>query len=200
MTGIPLRRGFSGRVRRGIPTSNPNPGGAHRPTELTSPPPPKSDIVHIISAKMVLFVNLSSLPLPPPPPPPTAAPTAAPEAPPLRHPPNRNHPLSALLATYPFLSSLARSLDHNDLYNLSSACWQFHANLSEYRKTLLSLSLRCGNDKPSADPDGEFDWRRLRGGRRCARDLVRGCLRCGTPVCRVCRSSSSSSSFNLVAY
>lgn len=127
---------------------------------------------------MVLFVNLS-------PPSPTAAPATTPEAPP-RHLPNRNHPLSALLATYPFLSSLAQSLDHNDLYNLSSACWQFHVNLSEYRKTLLSLSLRCSNDKPSTDLDSEFDWRRLRGGRRCARDLVRGCLRCGTPVCRVC--------------
>lgn len=140
---------------------------------------------------MVLFVNLSPHP---PPPPPTAAPSTTQEVP-LRHPPNRSHPLSALLATYPFLSSLARSLDHNDLYNLSSACWQFHANLSEYRRTLLSLSLRCSNDKPSTDLDSEFDWRRLRGGRRCARDLVRGCLRCGTPVCRVCHSPPC---FNMV--
>lgn len=136
------------------------------------PPPPK----------MALYVDLSA-PQPHPNPPPTT-----PETPP-RETPNRSHPFSALLAVYPFLSTLARYLDHNDLYNLSSACWQFHTNLSAYRKTLLSLSLRCSNDIPTAtEPtaDVDFDWRRVRGGRRCARDLVKGCLRCNTPFCRVC--------------
>lgn len=118
---------------------------------------------------------------------------------------NREHPLSWLLAAYPFLAGMAQWLDHTDLGNLSAACWQFRENMGQYRSGLLRASLRCCEDGvgPVGGEDigaggralglglggvrgrGREDWRRLRGGNRCVRDMVAGCRRCGRPYCRV---------------
>jgi len=102
---------------------------------------------------------------------------------------NHGHPFGKALVLYPFVSGLSNRLDHNDLYNLSSACRQFHNSLVSYRRTLLSISLRCINEKSEpSDPTGANgigNWRDFRAGKRCSRDIVRPCLRCSQPICRV---------------
>ncbi|KAH0612161.1 uncharacterized protein H6S33_010213 [Morchella sextelata] len=108
---------------------------------------------------------------------------------------NREHPLSRLLAAYPFLAGMAQWLDHTDLENLSAACWQFRENMGQYRRGLLRASLRCCNDGAGAvggEEGGEgrergaHEWSRFRGGSRCVRDMVAGCRGCGRPYCRNC--------------
>ena len=102
------------------------------------------------------------------------------------------------------VTQLARSLDLNSLHALSRTCRQFRANLLQYRKQLVTQTLRCVNEP---DTSGQHDairendlyrtWhisghRGIRLGRiitgkfgACARDMVADCRRCGTTVCRV---------------
>ena len=97
--------------------------------------------------------------------------------------------------------AIASSIDLNTLDNLSRTCRQIREGLLQYRKMLLVSTLRCTNESLSVDPEDTLRYRAragnwhymqdmARGGYngksgRCARDLVGGCRRCGTPVCRV---------------
>lgn len=97
--------------------------------------------------------------------------------------------------------SLAASIDLNTLDNLSRTCRQIRAGLLQYRKMLLVSTLHCSNEHLPIDPDAVLRYRArtvnwfymqemgipnkpCKVG-QCARDLVGGCRRCGTVVCRV---------------
>ncbi|KAL7266676.1 hypothetical protein RUND412_010772, partial [Rhizina undulata] len=106
--------------------------------------------------------------------------------------PNFSHPLSAVTALYPFLTSLAIHLDHNDLSSLSSTCRQIQANMMQYRSTLLAMSLRCRNYLKNKEvnrdwsPQCQLRQRRWGPTRKCAGDLVEACWMCREPICRNC--------------
>ncbi|KAK0720787.1 hypothetical protein B0H67DRAFT_577323 [Lasiosphaeris hirsuta] len=119
----------------------------------------------------------------------------------VRKNPNRNS-MTKALGCYPIIVSVAASIDLNTLDNLSRTCRQMRANLLQYRKMLLASTLHCSNEDIPVDPDEVMRYRARAGnwfymqdiGRsaftaksgRCARDLVAGCRRCGTVVCRNC--------------
>lgn len=90
---------------------------------------------------------------------------------------NTSHPFSRVLAQYPFLTSLAKHLDHTDLDSISRCCKQFHFTLAPYRRSLLPQSLSC--ERPTLGISS------VPAQLPCARDLVKGCTRCGSAVCRV---------------
>jgi hypothetical protein len=99
---------------------------------------------------------------------------------------------------------LARSLDLTTLSDLARTCRQVRANLLQYRKMLVSQTLRCENDTSApggggGGGDNRF-WKRtapedpqsvtiprLTSGRvgACARDMVGECRRCAAITCRV---------------
>ncbi len=99
------------------------------------------------------------------------------------------------------IMSVAAWLDLNSLDNLSRTCRLIHQGLLQYRTMLLVSTLHCVNERLPVDPDEALRYRARAGnwhymqdvGRaghagkssRCARDLVAGCRRCGTVVCRV---------------
>ncbi|KXX76924.1 hypothetical protein MMYC01_208099 [Madurella mycetomatis] len=115
--------------------------------------------------------------------------------------PNRNSTTQAL-GCYPIIMSVAASIDLNTLDNLSRTCRQIRAGLLQYRKILLASTLHCSNEHLPVDPEETLRYRARAGnwfymedaGRsnysgksgQCARDLVAGCRRCGTVVCRNC--------------
>jgi hypothetical protein len=102
------------------------------------------------------------------------------------------------------IMSVASSLDLNTLDNLSRTCRQIRQGLLQYRKMLLVSTLRCVNEHLPVDPDETLRYRARAGNwyymqdasrssyngksGQCARDLVAGCRRCGTVVCRVSKS------------
>lgn len=109
-----------------------------------------------------------------------------------------------LIDWYRIVCQIAHSLDLNSLHALSRTCRQFRANLLQFRKHLVTQSLRCENEEPaltkepeSHELDLDGTWHlfsngglavtRLTSGKigKCARDMVSDCRRCGTVVCRV---------------
>ncbi|KAF8537260.1 hypothetical protein BDD12DRAFT_239419 [Trichophaea hybrida] len=103
----------------------------------------------------------------------------------MRHSPA--HPFYAAIVLYPFLAGLATHLDRTDLHNLASTCHHFHSTLSDYRRTILSLSLRCQYPQRTQSSSETIEsWRHIRSDKRCARDLVQRCVRCTSPTCRNC--------------
>ncbi|KAJ6189585.1 hypothetical protein N7519_004493 [Penicillium mononematosum] len=59
--------------------------------------------------------------------------------------PNRNG-FSAALSCYPIVKEIARAIDLNTLYALSSTCRQFHVNLAPFRHQIVRETLRCENE------------------------------------------------------
>lgn len=142
--------------------------------------------------------------------------------------PNRNG-FSAALSCYPYVfvyqqpsnkiqiqltshhsivKEIARAIDLNTLYALSSTCRQFHVNLAPFRHQLARETLRCENeyietlaemlDSGSVLPDSvksvirllshpSGEQTRMTRGKvgKCARDMVDECRRCAKVVCRV---------------
>lgn len=140
--------------------------------------------------------------------------------------PNRNG-FSAALSCYPYVfarqqptskiadtshhsivKEIARAIDLNTLYALSSTCRQFHVNLAPFRHQLARETLRCENeyietlaemlDSGSVLPDSvksvirllsrpSGEQTRMTRGKvaKCARDMVGECRRCAKVVCRV---------------
>ncbi|KAL9617786.1 MAG: hypothetical protein Q9160_007440 [Pyrenula sp. 1 TL-2023] len=113
------------------------------------------------------------------------------------------------LRRYPVVSSMTSHLDLNSLHNLSLTCKQIRSTLLPFRPQLVTQTLRCSNDAPPSPPadspvdtdavdaDADSPILRLHPERRlawegmirvgpCARDMVGGCRRCGTVVCRNC--------------
>ena len=99
--------------------------------------------------------------------------------------------------------SLAASIDLNTLDNLSRTCRQIRGALLQYRKMLLVSTMHCSNEHIPIDPEAVLRYRartvnwfymQEMGPNKpckvgqCARDLVGGCRRCGTVVCRVSTS------------
>lgn len=99
------------------------------------------------------------------------------------------------------IMSVASSIDLNTLDNLSRTCRQIREGLLQYRKMLLVSTLHCTNEHLPVDPEDTLRYRARavnlhymqdmgrcsfsgKAG-QCARDLVGGCRRCGTVVCRV---------------
>ncbi|ESA42673.1 hypothetical protein GE21DRAFT_8216 [Neurospora crassa] len=119
----------------------------------------------------------------------------------VRENPNQNS-MTLALGCYPIVMSLAASIDLNTLDNLSRTCRQIRGNLLQYRKMLLVSTLHCSNEDLPIDPDAVLRYRARtvnwfymqelgRSNKpckvgQCARDLVGGCRRCGTVVCRNC--------------
>ncbi|KAJ5415964.1 hypothetical protein N7465_004659 [Penicillium sp. CMV-2018d] len=122
--------------------------------------------------------------------------------------PNRNG-FSAALSCYPIVKEIARAIDLNTLYALSSTCRQFHVNLAPFRHQLARETLRCENeyietlaemlDSGSVLPDSvksvirllsrpSGEQTRMTRGKvaKCARDMVGECRRCAKVVCRNC--------------
>lgn len=122
--------------------------------------------------------------------------------------PNRNG-FSAALSCYPIVKEIARAIDLNTLYALSSTCRQFHVNLAPFRHQLARETLRCENeyietlaemlDSGSVLPDSvksvirllshpSGEQTRMTRGKvgKCARDMVDECRRCAKVVCRNC--------------
>lgn len=95
--------------------------------------------------------------------------------------------------------AIASEIDLNTLDSLSRTCRRIHYSLLQYRKILLSSTLRCHNESIPVDPDETFryraragNWFYMEDGRNyngksgdCARDMVGECRRCGEVVCRV---------------
>ncbi|KAK4219604.1 hypothetical protein QBC37DRAFT_409328 [Rhypophila decipiens] len=120
---------------------------------------------------------------------------------PVRENPNRN-PMTRALGCYPIIMSVAAHIDLNTLDNLSRTCRQIREGLLQYRKMLLISTLHCSNEHLPVDPEETLRYRARAmnwfymedAGRtsyagksgKCARDLVAGCRRCGTVVCRNC--------------
>lgn len=97
--------------------------------------------------------------------------------------------------------SVAAHIDLNTLDNLARTCRQVREGLLQYRKMLLVSTLHCCNEHIPIDPEETLRYRaramnwfymveaskanlNVKSG-QCARDLVEGCRRCGTVVCRV---------------
>lgn len=106
------------------------------------------------------------------------------------------------------MKEIARAIDLDTLYSLSSTCRQFHANLEPYRHQLVKETLRCENEYIETLADmlhgntilpesvksviqliGRESGQpaRLTRGKvgKCARDMVGECRRCAKVVCRV---------------
>lgn len=99
------------------------------------------------------------------------------------------------------IMSVAASIDLNTLDNLARTCHLIRQGLLQYRKMLLVSTLHCVNEHLPVDPDETLRYRARAGNwyymqdaarssyngkaGQCARDLVAGCRRCGTVVCRV---------------
>jgi len=97
--------------------------------------------------------------------------------------------------------SVAANIDLNTLDSLSRTCRQIREGLLQYRTMLLVSTMHCVNENLPIDPEETLRYRARAGnwfymeeaGRtnyngksgQCARDLVAGCRRCGTVVCRV---------------
>jgi hypothetical protein len=106
------------------------------------------------------------------------------------------------------IMSIASHIDLNTLDALSSTCRQIRVNLLQFRAQLITSTLHCENEDIEPDPEHTFryraraaDWYFVDSGREamgsgagkfgdCARDMVGGCRRCGTVVCRVRTSAS----------
>lgn len=111
----------------------------------------------------------------------------------LKYIPAANHPNSVVL-------SIASSIDLNTLDSLSRTTRHIHDGLVQYRTMLLASTLRCQNDGLPVDPDETLRYRARAGNwfymedsrsyngkaGNCARDMVGGCRRCATVICRVC--------------
>ncbi|KAK4152912.1 hypothetical protein C8A00DRAFT_15835 [Chaetomidium leptoderma] len=94
------------------------------------------------------------------------------------------------------------SIDLNTLDSLARTCRQVRAALLQYRKMLLLSTLHCVNEDLPVDPEETMRYRARAGNwyymqdaarssdkgkaGQCARDMVAGCRRCGTVVCRNC--------------
>ncbi|KAM7191883.1 hypothetical protein V8F20_009134 [Naviculisporaceae sp. PSN 640] len=123
------------------------------------------------------------------------------QGPVVRENPNRNS-MSQALGCYPIIMSVAAHIDLNTLDNLSRTCRQVREGLLQYRTMLLVSTLHCSNEHLPVDPEETLRYRARamnwfymeEAGRttytgksgHCARDLVAGCRRCGTVVCRNC--------------
>ncbi|KAI4125605.1 MAG: hypothetical protein LQ347_005318 [Umbilicaria vellea] len=111
----------------------------------------------------------------------------------------------------PNLNGFSAALSCYPLHALSRTCRQFRANLLQFRKHLVTQSIRCQNEEPACtkehgSPELELDgtWHlisdgglavtRLTSGKvgKCARDMVSDCRRCGMVVCRSSSTFSSS--------
>ncbi|KAF2753439.1 hypothetical protein EJ05DRAFT_490136 [Pseudovirgaria hyperparasitica] len=119
--------------------------------------------------------------------------------------PNPNiNGFSAALSCYPIVSQLASQIDLNTLHDLSRTCRQFRANLLQYRRQLVTQTLRCANEDQPVNAsladrfrESHSAWvgqslgsysHRITSGKigQCARDMVGDCRRCGKIVCRNC--------------
>jgi len=113
---------------------------------------------------------------------------------------NKNS-MTEALGCYPIISAIASSIDLNTLDNLSRTCRQVRANLIQFRKQLITQTLRCSNEHvvPNRDHTLRYraraaDWYFLEVGGstmvgkvgNCARDMVAECRRCSRVVCRNC--------------
>ncbi|KAK4168103.1 hypothetical protein QBC43DRAFT_310849 [Cladorrhinum sp. PSN259] len=119
----------------------------------------------------------------------------------VRENPNRNS-MTKAFGCYPVIMAVASNIDLNTLDSLSQTCRQIRENLLQYRKMLLKSTLHCSNEDLPIDPGESLRYRARasnwfymeEAGRtqtigksgQCARDLVAGCRRCGTVVCRNC--------------
>jgi len=126
---------------------------------------------------------------------------------------------AAALTCYPVALSLSSHLDLNDLHSLSLTSRSVHRSVSQYCSRLKSNSLRCTfDDQPllsdlrksvtsvdltdsrSDSRDAENEIHLSQPGQLssaykisgCARDLVTGCRKCGTVVCRNCVAKAPS--------
>ena len=98
--------------------------------------------------------------------------------------------------------AVTASLDLNTLHNLSRTCRAVRQGLLQYRSSLVTHTLHCVNEDVEVDPDDTFRYRARAGNwfymrddaqsdryngksGSCARDMVDGCRRCGSVVCRV---------------
>lgn len=105
-------------------------------------------------------------------------------------------------------ATIASFIDQNTLDSLSRTCRQVRAGLLQFRKPLLASTLRCCNEELPVDTEETMRYRARAGNwfymedqartsydtkaGECARDMVAGCRRCGTVVCRVSPSSAQS--------
>lgn len=101
-------------------------------------------------------------------------------------------------------ATIASFIDQNTLDSLSRTCRQVRAGLLQFRKPLLASTLRCCNEELPVDTEETMRYRARAGNwfymedqartsydtkaGECARDMVAGCRRCGTVVCRVSHS------------
>ncbi|KAL0942658.1 uncharacterized protein CTRU02_200543 [Colletotrichum truncatum] len=104
------------------------------------------------------------------------------------------------LGCYPIVMAIAQHIDLNSLDSLARTSRLVRQGLLQYRNILLSSTLHCSNEGAPVDPEPTFrfrarasNWYYMEDGRSyngksgsCARDLVTGCRRCGTVVCRNC--------------
>ncbi|KAL1310616.1 hypothetical protein AAFC00_000889 [Neodothiora populina] len=119
--------------------------------------------------------------------------------------PNLRNKFSEAMACYPIVTLLAQGLDLNSLHDLSRTCRQVRANLLEYRRQLISQTLRCFNEdeEPGShlgknSKETHQNWStfgpngikvpKMTSGKvgTCARDMVGQCRRCSSAVCRNC--------------
>ena len=112
-----------------------------------------------------------------------------------------SHVLPTNVATR-IAATIASFLDQNALDSLARTCRQVRASLLPNRKPLLASTLRCCNEDLPVDAEETLRYRARAGNwfymedqarttydtksGLCARDMVAGCRRCGTVVCRVC--------------
>ncbi|KAF9880908.1 hypothetical protein CkaCkLH20_01950 [Colletotrichum karsti] len=141
-------------------------------------------------------------PLPFPAPGMPMAPAAAPEP-----TPTFQSSATQALGCYPIVMAIAEHIDLNTLDSLARTSRLVHQGLLQYRNILLTSTLHCSNEGAPVDPESTFRFRArasnhyyMEDGRAyngksgsCARDLVMGCRRCGTVVCRNCAIKPPSS-------
>lgn len=110
--------------------------------------------------------------------------------------------LGAALSIYPIAVGVASHIDLVTLDSLSRTCHAAHDGLIQYRKALMSATLRCHQDELPVDPSDTFRYRARAGvwniqretnmrsfdgkAGQCARDMVAECRRCSRVVCRNC--------------
>ncbi|KJR89107.1 uncharacterized protein SPSK_06151 [Sporothrix schenckii 1099-18] len=115
--------------------------------------------------------------------------------------PNWNS-MTEALGCYPISATIASFIDQNTLDSLARTCRQIRAGLIQFRKPLLASTLRCHNENLPVDSEETLRYRARAGNwfymedqartsydtkaGECARDMVGGCRRCGTIVCRNC--------------
>jgi len=111
------------------------------------------------------------------------------------------------LGCYPIVMAVASWLDLNAIDNLSRTCRAVHDSLLEYRSSVLTHTLHCANEELPIDRESTFRYRARAGNwyymqedaqlraapgadvaksGSCARDMVAGCRRCSTAICRNC--------------